>query len=77
FDSGFLWNVFLNVFVNVQYLLRRILFRRNYYISPYIPVIVSNIVLSRQVVCKCHHQEIFHVHLISVLLLFLCVLLID
>ncbi|TGZ48164.1 hypothetical protein DBV15_04582, partial [Temnothorax longispinosus] len=50
FDSGFLWNVFLNVLVNFQYLLRKTLLCHNYYILPYVPVTPSNIVLSRQVV---------------------------
>ncbi|TGZ37296.1 hypothetical protein DBV15_03291, partial [Temnothorax longispinosus] len=54
-DPEYLWNVFLNVFVNLQYLLRKILLCHNYYISPYIPVTSSNIVPSRQVVCKCHY----------------------
>ncbi|TGZ51898.1 hypothetical protein DBV15_10910 [Temnothorax longispinosus] len=39
------------------------MFCRNYYILPYIPVILSNIALSRQVVYECHYREIFHVSL--------------
>ncbi|TGZ48166.1 hypothetical protein DBV15_04582, partial [Temnothorax longispinosus] len=32
--------------------LRKILLYHNYYILPYVPVTLSNIVLSRQVVCS-------------------------
>ncbi|TGZ48163.1 hypothetical protein DBV15_04582, partial [Temnothorax longispinosus] len=68
-DSGYLWNVFLNVCVNFYNLLRKILSRRNYCILPYIPVTPSNIALSCQVVC--HYREIFHVYL-SALSLRMC-----
>ncbi|TGZ37263.1 hypothetical protein DBV15_03294, partial [Temnothorax longispinosus] len=49
--------------VNIQHLLNKILFCRNCYILPYIQVISSNIVSSRQVVYECHYREIFHVYL--------------